>query len=319
MNLGILGLGKVADRHLAPAISSAHNAQLWSICGRESARARAFAQRHSVSSPFGIYTSIDAFLADPELHGVVIASPDLFHAEHATRAAAAGKHVLVEKPMTNDLKDGVDILNTARLANVQLGVGYQLRWHDGHRRLWYEVQNDCIGNILHARVQWTYVAPVDGHWRQSSKLSKWWALGAFGTHGIDLMRWFLLPTCGDIVRVSSLISNAILRSETDETAMVMLQFASGATAELTTSVHFNSPTRLEIYGDRGWAICEDTLGYAGNGKIFVSGKCFKFTVSNVFRSEIEDFVSAAITDRPCEVDGIEGLRNVELLLSAIGA
>ena len=101
----------------------------------------------------------------------------------------------------------------------------------------------------------------------------------------------------------------------DETAVVALELESGATAELTSSVLFASPTRFEVYGSEGYAIATGTLGPHGAGEIVTNDGPLPFPIENPFAGEIADFVAAVRDGRPPEVDGGEGLRNVELLES----
>jgi predicted dehydrogenase len=88
---------------------------------------------------------------------------------------------------------------------------------------------------------------------------------------------------------------------------------SGTTAEFHSSVLFDSPNRLEIYGDQGYALCDGTLGRQGKGTINMNGKPMEFQPVNPYEGEIRDFISSILDNRSPEVDGMEGLRNVELL------
>ena len=97
-----------------------------------------------------------------------------------------------------------------------------------------------------------------------------------------------------------------------------MRFESGATADFCSSVLFESPSRLEIYGAKGYVICEATLGSHGGGKIRTHQGDFAFKPTNPYVGEIKDFVMAIETRRKPEVDGREGLRNVELLVQASG-
>ena len=84
-------------------------------------------------------------------------------------------------------------------------------------------------------------------------------------------------------------------------------------------MQFDSPRRMEVYGEEGWAIAEETFGYDGTGRILTSEGEFEFPVRNPYVDEVRDFVLAVEEDREPEVGGEEGLRNADLLLCAIGA
>ena len=94
---------------------------------------------------------------------------------------------------------------------------------------------------------------------------------------------------------------------------------SGATAEICTSVLFDARRYMEVYGAEGFAICEDTLGADGGGRIETREGRLDFEVVNPYVGEIDDFVDAVSRGRSPEVDGEGGLDNVEILLRAIEA
>ena len=137
-----------------------------------------------------------------------------------------------------------------------------------------------------------------------------------GTHCLDLIRWLMVPRCGEVVELSSVVSKGVWGGPHDETAVVALRFASGATAELTSSVLFRAPSRMEVYGTAGYAIATGTLGPHGGGTIETSGGPLAFTPRDPYTGEIDDFVAAVRRGRRPAVDGAEGLRNVELLTQA---
>ena len=128
------------------------------------------------------------------------------------------------------------------------------------------VQRCTLGALRHARVQWVYRAADNSNWRASADLGRWWALAGVGTHCLDLIRWAMRPSAGEIVEVKSLIGRAVYGGPNDETALLSLRFAKGVTAELAVSVLFDGPVRLELYGERvllthGDLLCTDDKRY----------------------------------------------------------
>jgi len=334
LNFALIGPGRIADKQLAPALARVPTARLWSVLSRDAERAQAFAVRHEAAAPQPAYTDLDALLADPELHAVIIASPDKLHAEHAIRAARAGKHVLCEKPMATSAAEAREIVAACAKADVRLGVAYHLRWHMGHRMLRARVLGSAggdpattssaggeLGTLRHMRVQWTYRAADASNWRAHADVGRWWGLAGVGTHCLDLARWFMTPSCGEVVEVKSLVTRSVWKGPHDETAIVALKFASGASAEILTSVLFDAPTSVEIHGTRGSAYCDGTLGPHGAGLVRVRAQAGEpqdllFKPVNPFVGEMADFVCAIREKRAPEVDGEEGARNVEILAEA---
>ena len=322
VRFGLIGPGKVAAEFLAPALREARRACLWSVLGRDTARTLGFAHKHGARSPAPAFTSEAAFFADPELDAVLIATPDPSHAGYVLAAVEHGKAAFVEKPMCVSTAEGWPVVKAALAAKTTVGVGYHLRHHRGLQRLAEEVHGGAIGAPHHMRVQWTYRSPRGAaHWRASRANAPSWSLGAFGTHCLDLILWTLVPLCGEVVHVRSLATHAVWRAENDETAIAILQFASGTTAELICSVLFESESRVEIFGDRGTAVADGALGGSGGGRVRIGGSELQVEAANPYGAEIDHFAECVRDGRRPAVDAAEGLRNVQLLdaIAAAGA
>lgn len=312
-NIGIIGPGGISDRAHAPALAKLHNAQLWSVLSRDRDRAAAFAKRHYARADHAAHNGIDAFLNDDALDAVIIATPDRLHADQVIACAEAGKHVLCEKPMAATPEEAQRMIDACASQGVVLAIAYHLRWHSGHRRLHAQIQSGLLGEVRHMRVQWPFYAADANNWRAQAQVGRWWSLAAVGTHCLDQIRWMMMPSCGEIKRVNGLTSHGMIGSDHDETAILTMEFASGATAELCSSVRFAAPTRSEIYGSSGYAVCDGTLGANGAGRISTHDGDFPFPVTDPFEGEIDDFIQAIDTGKKPEVDGAEGLANVAIL------
>ena len=313
LNVAMLGTGRIADMQLAPALARVGDARLWSVLSRDASRAQDFADRHGAASPTPAHTSLDELLDDAALGAVLVATPDGLHADQALAAISSGKHVLVEKPMAIAGAEGTRMVRAAEAANVRLGVAYHLRWHAGHRSIADMVRSGALGEVRHMRAQWTWPAVDASNWRAHTDVGRWWSLGGVGTHCLDVIRWLMVPGCGEVSEIVGVTSRSVWGGPHDETAVVALKFESGSTAEFCSSVLFRSPSRVEVYGSADYAIGTDTLGPDGAGSIVTSRGRLSFPVTNPYVGELEDFVAAIRDRRAPEVDGAEGLRNVELM------
>jgi predicted dehydrogenase len=112
---------------------------------------------------------------------------------------------------------------------------------------------------------------------------------------------------------AALVSGGVLGSRMDETALGLLQFASGATADLLVSVLYESEPAVEIVGTRGTARAWNALNSEGSGHIRVNGRVIEFSAQNPYQSEMETFALCVREHRRPPVDAIEGLRNIQIL------
>ena len=314
INVGIIGTGRIAHLQLAPAMQHVKGARFWSVLSRDDDRAAEFANLHGAVAPVNAYSSLSAFLADPSLEAVIIATPDGLHAQQAIAAARAGKHVLLEKPMATTIEDAAAITETCTEERVKLGIAYHLRWHDGHRKIAEQLHNGAFGQPRYARAIWTWQAEDNSNWRASRELGQWWGLAGVGTHCIDLVRWMLLPLCGEVTQSCSLIDKSKYGGPHDETASVSLQFGESVVADITTSVVFSTPSRFELHCDEASVVCEGTLGPGGDGTILINNAPLEFEVVNPYVGEIQNFIDAIEGKARIAVPGAEGQRNVEILM-----
>jgi len=316
LRFAMIGTGRIAETKLLPALNAAHGAQLWSVLSRDKSRASSVASQFNAGSPNAAHDSLDALLADPDLDAVLIATPDKVHADQAIAAARAGKHVFCEKPMATSSDEAQAMVAACAEAGVKLGVAYHLRWHGAHRTLFEQVQAGKLGDLRHIRVQWNLLAADDNNWRAHTEVGKWWSLAGVGTHCLDQILWYMTPTCGEVVNVTSVISRKVWGGHNDETALIAMMFENGATADLCSSVVFAAPTRFELYGTKGYAVSENTMAETGEGTMTTHDGPFNYAYVDCYRAEIEDFAAAARDDREPEVDGVVGARNVEILCQA---
>ena len=319
LKLAIIGTGNAADLLLAPALKSVPFAELHSVVSRDLERAEHFALIHGATAEKPAFDDVDACVADPELDAVIITTPDATHAAIAIAAARAKKHVFCEKPLATSLVDARAMIDACKRARVKLAVGYHLRFHAGHRMVAEHLAVGAIGKLWHMRVQWTYGAKSNGNWRADRNLSRWWSLAGVGTHGIDMVRWWMTPTCGDVTQVRAMLGKHRYGGPNDESAIVLLRFESGATAEVVSSVLFESPRRVELYGEDGFVQCEGTLGPYGEGTIRMRGEALRWELMGPYEAELASFVRAVRENREPEVSGEDALRNVEIMLHAADA
>lgn len=141
LNVAMIATGGIADTQLAPALTQAHNARLWSVLSLDKQRAGAFAAKHDAAAADAARNDLDELLADPDFYAVLIASPDKLYADQAVRTAHAGKHMLTEKPMATDRDGVVAMIDAADQVGLALAVAYHLRWRMGHPTLFQVAQD----------------------------------------------------------------------------------------------------------------------------------------------------------------------------------
>src|SRR5579884_4165352 len=128
LRIGVVGCGPIAQIAHLPALRKARNAELYAICDVAPDLLQKMTALHE---PRVAYTDYDAMLADPEVEAVIVAVADAFHVPLCLKAIAAGKHVLVEKPLGTTVEECEDLRARVRNTGLVVQVGTNRRFDPG--------------------------------------------------------------------------------------------------------------------------------------------------------------------------------------------
>lgn len=254
LGFGIIGLGAISGVH-ADSIKEIEGCQLVAGLDPIAERATAFGKAHQCR----VYTDIDAFLADPDIDIVTIATPSGLHLDGALAVAKAQKHLIVEKPL-EITKDRCNQIITACADNgVKLAGIFPTRYHEAPRVIKAAVEQGRFGKIVMADAQVKWYRSQEyydsGAWRGTWKYDGGGALMNQAIHAIDLLQWFV----GDVAELFAFTDTlAHERIEVEDTAVATLRFANGALGviEGTTSVYPGFLKKVEILGTKGSVVLE---------------------------------------------------------------
>ncbi len=330
VGFGIIGCGNIGPVH-AEAISQIKGARLVAVSDIDETRAQLLAQRHGAQA----CTDYTALLERDDIQAISLCVPSGMRVELAEKCAAAGKHILAEKPLEISTKRIDRLVATAAKHKVLLGGVFQSRFSDGALRIQQAVQKGRFGKLIlgDAYIKWYRSQEYynSGAWRGTRKLDGGGALMNQGIHQIDLLLWFMGPV--KWVRAETrLMGHEGL--EVEDLACAMVQFENGAMGmiEGSTAIWHGHPARVEVHGTQGTAVLEDNeltcwefdRGASadtkvrqafGKNKSFGSGSGDPLAElkSEGHRRNIEDFVKAIQQNRSPLVDGAEGRKSVQLI------
>ena len=214
-------------------------------------RTREAAEAFSRDKGMRFVDTYDEILADPGIDAVVLATPHSRHAEQIAQAAAAGKHVFVEKPMTLDLASAQDAAAAARKAGVLLAVGFNRRFHPSIVEIRNRKQDGRLGAVVamvgqHTTSTQTFISP--DNWRADPEEAPAGAMTAVGVHLMDHMIEF-----GGRIRDVHCVTGVHGLGPADDTTTVLFGFESGATATIFCSVATATNFSFSVYGTKGMA------------------------------------------------------------------
>lgn len=323
IGFGVAGTGMIARVH-ADAIQTIPGARLVAVCGPNADRTQQFAARYGAEG----YTDYHAFLSRTDLNVVNICTPSGTHAAMGILAAAAGKHLLVEKPIEITLERAHHLIEACDANHVKLGVIFQSRFLPAVRRLKEAVDQSRFGRLIlgDAYVKW-YRAPdyySPGSWHGTLALDGGGALINQAIHTVDLLRWLMGPVETVFAFKTALRYPHI---EGEDTLVASLRFVSGALGviEAATSIAPGFKRRLEISGERGTVVLDgdDITTWAEEGLDqepgtrsgqLTDGSSNPATISvQGHQRQIEEMMLAIAEDREPAVSGREALKSLELV------
>ena len=213
---------------------------------RTRAHAESFCAEHGVA----LKDSLDEILADPGIDAVVFATPHSEHGAQVERAAAAGKHVMMEKPFTLDRRSAARALDAAARAGIVLGVAYPRRFHPAMRELKARIDDGRLGAIAHCHGEQNAPAGLfmdPRSWRADPNEAPAGGMTASGVHNLDAM----IHLFG---RIDGVYASSIRRAvsyDAEDTTSVMLHFEKGMSASLFSCIATAVGYRLAVYGTKG--------------------------------------------------------------------
>ncbi len=251
VGFALIGAGLFGERH-AQAYSRHPAADLVAVCDLDAERARAIAEKYGARYWTTDYRTV---LADPDVHAVSIATPDHLHRDVAIAGAAAGKHLLVEKPLATTVEDAVSIIEAARRAGVTLMVDFHNRVNPPMVQAREAIRRGDIGRpaYVYARLSNTTAVPTEMlKWAGHSS-----ALWFLASHMVDVVRWLLDD---EITRVYAVSRDGILKGMGVDVAdfhVATVEFSRGAVAVfehawiLPRTYATVKDLKLEILGSAG--------------------------------------------------------------------
>lgn len=318
---GIIGAGKIAERQMVSAMAQAPDQQLVAVMKRDRTQAQHFAGQHGVSR---FYDTVDGLLADRAINAVYVATPPHLHAEQTIQAAAAGKHVLCEKPLALNSGQAQAMIDACRANGVQLMVCYYQRYNTRHQQIKQLLTDGAIGQVTAAHFNFSdYFPPTPGYWHHDPAISGGGPLLDLGVHCIDLLRYL----CGEIMAVTALIDTLAAASAVDDTATLLLKLANGAQAVITS--HW-STANFEPQQANGLVI-NGTLGTiqaaplsakdsSGSLRLLTAAGVQDFGVApggvRPHVALLEDFARAISGGNPAPIPGEEGLQGLRVVEAA---
>ena len=324
VRFGIIGCGTISAIFLG-AVRQLPEAKVTRVFDVNPDRAKAFAEQAGAQP----CASMEELMASPEVDAVYICTPSGMHADCVVRAANAGKHVVVEKPIGITAEQLDAISQACGRSHVKLSAISQLTFSDDYQRIKKAMAEGRLGKVFLADLVMKYFRSDDyyknGGWRGTWKFDGGGALMNQGIHGVGL----LLGLMGAPKSVTALTRTFVHPIEVEDTAVLLVEFQSGAVANIiaTTSVQPAKPRLLTVHGTKGsvtltedtiteWSVEGEESAAAQQSSVRTSAANPANLSSELHRRQLADFIRAVETDGRPALGLEEGRMPVELILGA---
>lgn len=324
----VVGAGNIAAAHIF-AIKGLPNARFIGVVGGRSERARKLAEQHGVT----LFGSVEEAAAHPDVDILSICTPSGAHLEPTLAAVAAGKHVIVEKPLEITVERSRRLVDATEAAGLTLGAIFMGRFAPANAFAKRAIEEGRLGRLLQVDGHvkwWRDQAYYDsGAWRGTVALDGGGALMNQAIHQIDMIQWLAGPV-SEVFAYSGTLNHE--RLEVEDTLVATLRYANGALGQVSaaTSLWPGSAKSLQVHGTEGFLRIDDDMlvdwrtrsggdaereellaQYGGAGK---GGSSDPMAIS--FTNHLlqyQDMLDALDEGRAPAIDGREGIKAVQVV------
>jgi 1,5-anhydro-D-fructose reductase (1,5-anhydro-D-mannitol-forming) len=314
----LVGASTIAHEWMIDAIHAQPGQAVVAVLSGSAERGAAYAASHGIAAA---RTSMVELLADPAVDAVYISSTNELHAAQAIAAAAAGKHVLCEKPLALTIAEARSIVQACARAGVVLGTNHHLRNAATHRALRDLVRGGAIGRPLFARVFHAVQLPAHLQgWRVDAASAGAGVILDITVHDADTLRFVLDAEPVEAIAMTS----ASTAGGADDGVMAVLRFDNGVLAQLHDA--FNVPhagTGIEIHGSEGSLFGRDVMTQRPVGEVWLRNATGERKVpvvpANLYERSVAAFAAAVQGRGEPAASGEDGLRSLAAALAVMQA
>lgn len=311
---GLIGASNIAHEWMIDAIRAQEGNHIVGVMSQNAARGAAFAAEHGIPQSFD---SLDALLADPAIGAVYISTTNELHAPQAIAAAAAGKHVVCEKPLALNMDDARAIVQACAAAGVVLATNHHLRNAATHQAMRQLISEGAIGKPLYARVfHAVNLPPKLQGWRLNSPSAGGGVILDITVHDVDTLRFLMGSEPVDAT------ARAHAEGPVENGVMAILRFDNGVLAQLHDAFNVKfAGTGVEIHGTLGSVFGRDVMTQRAVGEVRLRDaegeRLIPVNHHNLYTHSLMHFNKAVRGEGAPSASGDDGLRSLASALAVV--
>ena len=324
VGFAVLALGRLSVQQILPAFAQTKKCRLAALVSGSPEKMATLGEKYGVPQEglYG-YERFDEIARNDDVKVVYIVLPNAMHREFVLRTAAAGKHILCEKPMATSSEDAQAMIDAAATARVKLMIAYRCRYEPHHLDLIRRARDGSLGPIKLIEAVNAQNQGDPAQWRLKKAMAGGGALPDIGIYCLNAARAVTGEEPVEIEAQTYSSPNDERFREVEESINWLMRFPSGALASLSSSYGAHRAARLAVYLDKGGLILENAFPYQGQQLFEVRAvegadqrSQIKIAATDHFAREMDHMADCVLEDETPRTPGEEGLRDM-LLMKAI--
>jgi len=314
LRVAIMGLGSYGSR-VAEAMQSCKRARLTGVISGTPSKIKDWQSKYNIPDKNCYnYENFDALKNNPDIDAVYVITPNALHHDQVIRVAKAGKHAICEKPMAINAKEGQEMVDACKKANVKLLVGYRMHFEPKTLEVIRMRKDGEFGKIMFFQGQTGFTIGDPTQWRLNKKLSGGGSMMDIGIYSLNGARYMVGEEPMWVTAQETKTNPEKFKEGVDETIQFELGFPGGAIASCLSTYNMGNLDRFFMTAQKGFAELWPATGYGP-----IKGRTNKgeLTQPHMTHQTVQmDEMAAIILDgrQPMvPVDGEEGVRDLKII------
>ena len=314
LKVAIMGLGSYGTR-VAEAMQSCTRAKLVGVISGTPSKIKAWQGKYNIPEKNCYnYDNFDRIKDNPDIDAVYIITPNGLHREYAIRVAATGKHVISEKPMARNAKEGQEMIDACKKANVKLLVGYRMHFEPKTLEVIRMRKDGEFGKIKFFQGLSGFSIGDPTQWRLNKQLAGGGSMMDIGIYSINGARYMIGEDPIWVTAQETKTDPIKFKEGVDETIQFQFGFPGGAVASCLSTYSMNNLDRFFLDGEKGFAELQPSTGYGP-----IQGRTHKgelkqpITTHQTVQMDKMSGILLAGEHPPVPIDGEEALKDLKII------
>jgi len=261
LRVAIMGLGSYGTR-VADAMQSCKMAKLTGVISGTPSKIKNWQSKYNIPEKNCYnYENFDSIKNNPDIDAVYVITPNALHHDQVISVAKAGKHVICEKPMAVNAKEGQEMVEACKKANVKLLVGYRMHFEPKTLEIIRMRKDGEFGKILFFQGLSGFRIGDPTQWRLNKQLAGGGAMMDIGIYSINGSRYMVGEEPGWVTAQDTKTDHEKFKEGVDETIQFQLGFPGGAVASCLSTYSMNNLDRFFLNGEKGFGELQPATGY----------------------------------------------------------